>query len=612
MHQRHGADPARGRQWLTSPGTGLPLTVNGLSLKNAPASGSASAPATTTAATARSFHVTSWSTEQRTGTIADGAQSYLEVHQAASPGWTATLNGQRLTPVTLDGWQQAFIVPAGAGGQVVMTYTPASGYHLWLIIAIVAFAVLLVLACWPRRRRGQPHRFFWRHPASDPTNAAPAAETIPPADSDLRPPRPRDPPDPPRPPPPPRHDPAPHDPAEPPRPHDSAALHASGDITSPIPSASPGRTTSPSARWEPSSRAYWITVIAATVVLALVSGWLAFVVPAVLLVGWAVPRWVPWLAFLAMCVAGGFAIAELNHGPQSGFGAFGPAAQFAAIVALAAALISAPRLGRPTRTSRRPVRPAVQRPGSRAGGGPVTSRVSSVSVATRPGPSATATAGRLTAIEELDYLLERPAEPSLVLWEVHCHGHLDRAALAGAVTAAFEADSGACRRLAAAPRWGRYLYWRPVAPDPGGPLTATRWRTPADLDALRERLFAWPISLTEAVARVVLAVGPEHDVVIIQVHHTAFDGVSSLRLLNAITQAYRARATALNPHSVPDSPTSASRPADSLPPPNSLPESQPAPDTPPSLSHQPHQHHRPLRKHQQRRTGCAPKPAPAR
>ena len=54
-----------------------------------------------------------------------------------------------------------------------MTYAPASGYHLWLIIAIVAFAVLLVLALWPRRRWGQPHRFFWRHPAGDPTNAWP-------------------------------------------------------------------------------------------------------------------------------------------------------------------------------------------------------------------------------------------------------------------------------------------------------------------------------------------------------------------------------------------------------------------------------------------------------
>ncbi len=139
-----------GRHWLTSPGFGLPLTVTGLSLKNAPASGSSSA-ATTTAATARTFTVRDWGTEHRTGTVGAGAQSYLEVHQAAAPGWTATLNGKTLNPVTLDGWQQAFIVPAGQGGAVVLNFTPVSGYHLWLIIAIVAFAVLLILALWPRR-----------------------------------------------------------------------------------------------------------------------------------------------------------------------------------------------------------------------------------------------------------------------------------------------------------------------------------------------------------------------------------------------------------------------------------------------------------------------------
>jgi hypothetical protein len=194
-------------------------------------------------------------------------------------------------------------------------------------------------------------------------------------------------------------------------------------------------------------------------------------------------------------------------------------------------------------------------------------------LATAPGPAAFPPDQRLTAIEELDYLLERPAEPSLVLWEVHCRGHLDRAALAGAVTAAFGADLGAGRRLAAAPRWGRRLYWRPVVPVSGGPLTEASWRIPAELNALRERLFASPLSLTEAVARVVLAVGPEHDVVIIQVHHTAFDGVSSLRLLSTITQAYRARATALHLHSVPDS----------LPVPDSppVPDSLPVPDSPP-------------------------------
>ncbi|MBV9796071.1 MAG: DUF3367 domain-containing protein [Actinobacteria bacterium] len=268
-----------GRHWLTSPGDGLPLTVNGLSLKNT------STATTTTAATGRSFTVRDWGTERRTGTIGAGGQSYLEVHQAAAPGWTATLDGQQLKPVTLDGWQQAFIVPAGAGGAVVMTYTPATSYHWALIGAIIAFCVLIGLALWSGRRRTP----FRRSHPEDP---------------------------------------------EDPEGLDNTTDHS--DPTSP---------TSPDRRWKLSRRAYWITVVAATVVLALAGGWLAFVVPAVLLVGWAVPRWVPWLAFLAMCVAGGFAIAGLSHGPQHGFGAFGWPAQAAAVVALAAALVSAPRTG---------------------------------------------------------------------------------------------------------------------------------------------------------------------------------------------------------------------------------------------------------------------------
>ncbi|HEY2521090.1 MAG TPA: alpha-(1-_3)-arabinofuranosyltransferase family protein [Streptosporangiaceae bacterium] len=298
-----------GRHWLTSPGYGLPLAVTGLSLKNAPA-GSPTTTAATTASPAstsgtRAFTVRDWGTEHRTGTIGAGTQSYLEVHQAAAPGWTATAGGKTLKPVTLDGWQQAFIVPAGAGGAVVMNFTPVSGYHLWLIIAFVAFAILLILALWPRRWSPRLRR---RHPAADLNDSGPATESLAAVDDT---------------------DPGLHGPRYP----DGSGARAD--------SADPGRR----GRYELSARAYWITVAAATVVLALVSGWLAFVVLGVLLVGWAVPRWVPWLAFLGMCVAGGFAIAELSHGPAHGFGAFGWPAQAAAVVALAAGLISAPRPG---------------------------------------------------------------------------------------------------------------------------------------------------------------------------------------------------------------------------------------------------------------------------
>jgi NRPS condensation-like uncharacterized protein len=203
----------------------------------------------------------------------------------------------------------------------------------------------------------------------------------------------------------------------------------------------------------------------------------------------------------------------------------------------------------------------------------------------RASPPAGLRPERLTAIEELDYLLDRPAEPNLVLWEIHSHGHLDRSALTAAVTAVFGTDSGARRRLAASGRWDRHLYWRPAGPEPGRPLlTMISWRTPAELDALRERLFAWPIVLDESVVRIFLAVGPEHDVVILQVHHTAFDGVSSLRLLGTIAEAYRSRVTTRRLHSVPDSPPIPAWPALPTTPPTIPPAGATVPSTPPAAS----------------------------
>jgi len=86
-------------------------------------------------------------------------------------------------------------------------------------------------------------------------------------------------------------------------------------------------------------------------VLALVGGLVALAVPAVILLGWWRREWVPWLAFIAMCVAGAVVIAGLHHGPQPGFGAFSWAAQVAALIALAAALV--PPVPRPRSWRRR-------------------------------------------------------------------------------------------------------------------------------------------------------------------------------------------------------------------------------------------------------------------
>ncbi len=315
-----------GRHWLTSPGTGVPLAVTDLSLTAAPATaakagttatagtataGTAAAGTATagtaaagtaaggTAAGARSLRIGSWGPEYRTAVIGAGAQSYLEVHQAANPGWTAILNGRRLTPVTLDGWQQAFVVPAGAGGHVVMTFTPTSGYHWVLGASALAVCVLITLAAWPgRRRAGQP-RAEAAVPGGGPARAPGGGPARGPGGGQV------------------------------------------GGPGGPM-AGGPGGLAAGADRagwlW------YWLAAAAVAVVLALVGGVLVAAVPAVLLLGWWRPRWVPWLAFIAMCLAGALVLAGLGHGPQTATGAFGWPAQAAALIALTAALVP-PRPG---------------------------------------------------------------------------------------------------------------------------------------------------------------------------------------------------------------------------------------------------------------------------
>ena len=160
-----------------------------------------------------------------------------------------------------------------------------------------------------------------------------------------------------------------------------------------------------------------------------------------------------------------------------------------------------------------------------------------------------------TPIEELDHYLENAHEPSLVQLETHAPCHLDRAALEAALVSVLAADPAARRHLATTSRWGRRLHWHAAAPatpagrhpDPdeeAGLLTVAGWSHPDHLAALRERLSGWPMPLHGTAVRVILAVGPEHDVVIVQTHHAAFDGISSLALLTAICAAYQERAAA--------------------------------------------------------------------
>jgi len=95
----------------------------------------------------------------------------------ANPGRQASIAGydDKLQPVTINGWQQGWVVPAGVGGALTIEFAPTSTYRTWLAVGLVAG--LILVAVWAAlgvsmRRRG------W-FAQNLPTRAVPSASSIP-------------------------------------------------------------------------------------------------------------------------------------------------------------------------------------------------------------------------------------------------------------------------------------------------------------------------------------------------------------------------------------------------------------------------------------------------
>jgi arabinofuranan 3-O-arabinosyltransferase len=224
--------------------------------------------------------VLSWQADNRSLSIGPGAASYVEIHENFNAGWRATLNGRTLTAVRLDGWQQAFIVPAGRGGVISLSYAPATVYHAGLIVSALALALLAALAlglggrCSGRRPWRLAGLWAGRGSAWWGVRRRRRAADV----------------------------------------HHALADH-------------------------PMTRTVAVFVPLAAVIW-LAGGPLVVAVPVLAGLGWWRPRWQPWVALGAMLIAG-IAAATAGNPTAMGSGAFGWLAQACALVALTAALMPA-------------------------------------------------------------------------------------------------------------------------------------------------------------------------------------------------------------------------------------------------------------------------------
>ena len=85
------------------------------------------------------------------------ASRVLVVPESINPGWIAhTADGSRLTPVTVNGWQQGWVLPPGTAGPVTLTFPSNALYRVGLIGGLALLPVLALLAFPLRRRRAGP------------------------------------------------------------------------------------------------------------------------------------------------------------------------------------------------------------------------------------------------------------------------------------------------------------------------------------------------------------------------------------------------------------------------------------------------------------------------
>ncbi|HET8643525.1 MAG TPA: hypothetical protein VFM37_16435, partial [Pseudonocardiaceae bacterium] len=123
----------------------------------------------------RAVTVHSWDSTHRRVEVGDGADAYLVVPENANPGWVAKIGGRELQRLRVDGWQQAWLIPAGTAGLVELDFAPDRQYRLGLLSGAIAVLVLLAGALVPVLRRRNRHR-----PPATPAAAGwwPAAITV--------------------------------------------------------------------------------------------------------------------------------------------------------------------------------------------------------------------------------------------------------------------------------------------------------------------------------------------------------------------------------------------------------------------------------------------------
>jgi arabinofuranan 3-O-arabinosyltransferase len=101
----------------------------------------------------RAIDFQQWDVAHRELRVDAGPDAVLSIPENANDGWVAEVDGVPLARTRIDGWQQAWVLPAGGATTVVLDFEPDTSYRNRLLFGAIAAAVLLLVALAPVRRR---------------------------------------------------------------------------------------------------------------------------------------------------------------------------------------------------------------------------------------------------------------------------------------------------------------------------------------------------------------------------------------------------------------------------------------------------------------------------
>ncbi|MEW9547226.1 alpha-(1-_3)-arabinofuranosyltransferase family protein [Nonomuraea sp. NPDC050783] len=87
-----------------------------------------------------------WTPAEREVRVSAPKDAFLVVNENFNTGWRATIDGRALRPVRVDGWKQAWELPAGTSGTAKLEYVPDRAYWLALAYGMAGIALLALAA----------------------------------------------------------------------------------------------------------------------------------------------------------------------------------------------------------------------------------------------------------------------------------------------------------------------------------------------------------------------------------------------------------------------------------------------------------------------------------